>query len=385
MNTHDTLAFAVASEAVRRIRNADPAWSALFSAQVFATSSRTWPIPDFVISDPANARTIAGEFKPPDQTKREYLTGLGQAVAYTRDFHYGLLVVPDVANDGFRIADHIQEVLAQEVMNDVPVGLLRYDPSKLSTSNADFDIMRPLKARTVAPTALASVESSFFAKWREMSPMEVGAYLEHLYDEGLPRNATKPGTIRDRAFDRLWDDIQNGKLTNWSGTTRHVTNDTKNKTGWLKNYRNFITHIGWMDSEGALTDEGLGALRVAHRYGAGSQLFQDELAKTVLVAGKHLVLINAVNEFQDLRGGFATEQKWLDAVEAYLEDNGLLKRNPQRGQAAVRGVERGFMKSEKTLWKNLELIVPRGPHRGRVYHAGRGFIFNWSRITSLLT
>ena len=85
MITHDILAYAVAAEAVRQIRAQEPQWGGMFSANVFATTSRRWPVPDFVIVDSdsldGNKKpiTIAGEFKPPDQTKREYLTGLRES------------------------------------------------------------------------------------------------------------------------------------------------------------------------------------------------------------------------------------------------------------------------------------------------------------------
>src|ERR1700691_1329324 len=89
-------------------------------------------------------------------------------------------------------------------------------------------------------------------------------------------------------------------------------------------------------------------------------IFVDELAKTLLLVGKHLVLINAINDLQDAHGAFADEQQWLDAIEEHLEDEGLLKRNPGRHAAAVRHSGRGFLKAEKTIWRNLDLIVPRG-------------------------
>ena len=135
MNTHDVLAFAVAAEAVRRIRTADTQWAHLFSPEVYPTSSRNWPMPDFVIVDDRNNTTIAAEFKPPNQTRREYLTGLGQAIAYTKDFTYSLLVVPEVSDDDYAIATHISDVLTQEVAHTVPVGILQYDPRRISPSN----------------------------------------------------------------------------------------------------------------------------------------------------------------------------------------------------------------------------------------------------------
>jgi hypothetical protein len=149
-----------------------------------------------------------------------------------------------------------------------------------------------------------------------------------------------------------------------------------------------VTHIGWCLSDGKLTEEGLRVLRLVHQYGSDSRLFLDQLTKAVLLDGKHLVLINAINDFQDRyhrsEGTFLNEQTWLEEVEVHLETSGILKRNPGRHAAAVQNSERGFLKAEKTLWRNLELIIPSGPLGGRVYHRGRGFIFDWARITSLL-
>jgi len=51
MNTHDVLAYTVAREAVRQIRHGDATWSGLLGTNAFATSSRVWPVPDFVIVD----------------------------------------------------------------------------------------------------------------------------------------------------------------------------------------------------------------------------------------------------------------------------------------------------------------------------------------------
>ncbi|MGA7732233.1 MAG: hypothetical protein WCD37_13300 [Chloroflexia bacterium] len=386
MNTHDVLAYAIAREVLSQIHGGLPEW-ALLSTTSYATSSRDWPVPDFVIFDRANRQTVAGEFKPPNQDKREYLTGLGQAIAYTRDFNHSLLVIPEVANDGYHIADHVNEVLAQAVMDPVPLGLLSYDPAIISSTIAPFRLLRPLGTRIGAFAQRATVSDSFWAKWRDISPDELGRFLQYLYDEG--RVVGGVGTIRDRAFNRLWNDIQAGTTLHWGGERRNTANTPANKVAWGKNYRNFVDHIGWCLADGRLTPEGLQAMHIAHLYGANSRPFLDNLALAVLLGGKHLVLINTINEYQDnrtrTRGAFPSEQVWLDEVEDYLEAVGYLKRNPGRHAAAVRLSARQFLKSEKTLWKNLELFVPRGAVGGRAYHPGRGLIFNWARITSLLS
>lgn len=383
MTTHDELAYSVAVDSIRQIRAGAAPWVNLFSANSRVTSCRDWPVPDFVLRDDGNDLTVAAEFKPPGQSKREYLTGLGQAIAYTRDFDYGLLIVPHIADDGYQIAAHIKEILSLNEFNASPVGLVEYDPSKIGPSIAAASIGKFFGTRLGSPPQRAHVGDSFYAKWREMSPEEMALYLGFLYEEKM---RPSPGslTLRDRGFDRLWTDIQAGRVHHWAGGLR--TAGLSTKEGVRKNYRNFMNHVGWMETDGALTEDGLAAWHVAHIYGHSSRLFLNSIARSLLLAGKHLILINAINQFQDnylsARGQFPSEQQWLNLVERDLENRGLLKRNVGRHAAAVQNSGRAFLKAEKQLWKNTGLIIPRTAVR--VYHQGRGFVFDWARITELV-
>jgi len=372
--THDVLAYAVAVEAVRKVRAGVAPWSGIFSSDAYVTASRVWPVPDFVIVDEGNGLSIGAEFKPPHQSKREYLTGLGQAIAYSRDFHYGLLVLPEVADDGYPIAEHVVSVLQQPTLAAVPVGVISYDPSIFSPHAPGFSEAYFFTPRLLAPIRPAPLDHSFYAKWREMGQHEAYLLLAFSYEEmGQPG----VGTVRDRAFAKLWTLIQAGNVTHWGGGTRNYA--VTLRAGVHKNYRNFFFHIGWTEADGDLTKPGLDALHVGKLYGYGSLPFTSEMAAALLTGGKHLILFNAITEYQDrLPQPFPTEQVWLDGLELYLENKGLLKRNPARaGMLSARG----FLKAEKQLWKQLDLIIPCGR---RVFHPGRGFIFNWSRITELL-
>src|SRR5215213_5422050 len=132
MNTHDVLAYAVATEAVRRVRTGATPWNTIFSPDSYITASRSWPVPDFVLVDTKHKLMAGAEFKPPQQSKREYLTGLGQVIAYARDFHYGLLILPQIADDGYPIASHIRDVLLEAPLANAPIAVLVYDPSVLA-------------------------------------------------------------------------------------------------------------------------------------------------------------------------------------------------------------------------------------------------------------
>jgi hypothetical protein len=378
MTTHDVLAYAVATFAVKQLRDGAQGWAGVLSSSVHVTSSRAWPVPDFVILDEQNRLSVAAEFKPPRQTKREYLTGLGQAVAYTRDFSHGALVLPTTADDGYRISDHVVDVLGQDLYERAPVAVWTYDPALLSGSDGRVQIGRALRPRDTAVPSPVTLSESFYAKWREASPMEIALYLDYLY-EAMRESSEE--SVRDRAFARLWIDMLAGRTTHWAGSPRNISDTPRNREGQKKNYRNFLSHIGWTTGDGSLTETGLDALHVSRIYGGTSEVFLDHLSVAVLLAGKHLVLLNAISTFQDSHGAFDVEGVWLDCLEDYLETEGLLKRNPGRRQAATAATARGFLKAEKQLWRNLRLIVPRGNY---VFHPGRGFIFDWERITSLL-
>lgn len=336
-------------------------------------------MPDFVLVDSSNV-TLAAEFKPPQQTKREYLTGLGQAIAYTRDFDYGLLVLPEIADDGYPIAKHVVSVLEEDAWENSPVGVISYDPKIFSPATPAIVESRFFTRRIVRPKSAATLDSSFYAKWREISLEEMFFLLRYTYDESRQPTSTG-GTVRDRAFERLWGDIQAGRLHHPGGGVRHYNDVTKLKVGVGKNYRNFLFHIGWTEADGALTKSGLEALHVGTLYGSGSRPFMDAAARSLLLEGKHLILFNAIEEFQSSLAVIPEQSKWLDSMEADLESRGLLERNFGRAAAARVGSTRQFFKAEKQLWRMLELIRPNGQ---RVYHGGRGLIFNWARITDLI-
>jgi hypothetical protein len=255
--------------------------------------------------------------------------------------------------------------------------VIEYDPRTLSPSSPGFFEVRAAVARSLRPTAPASLDVSFYAKWREMAPQEMSLLLSHSYDEMRSPSSSR-GTVRDRAFDHLWRDIQAGTVMHWGGGTRNY--NAASQTAVAKNYRNFFFHIGWTDGTGTLTKDGLEALHVALLYGHGSEPFLDCVARAVLGSGKHLVLFHAISDYQD-SVSISDEADWLDGLETYLENNGLLKRNPARHGAARAGSARQFLKAEKQIWRQLRLIRPRAK---RVFHPGRGFIFDWARITELV-
>ena len=110
-----------------------------------------WPRPDIAFQDSRTKSTIAIEFKPPGQAKREYITGIGQAFAYLKDFEFSALIVPLKTEDGFDIANYIKSCLEQDYATMIPIALFAY--KKDPAYNNDLIPLIELRPRSHPPTS----------------------------------------------------------------------------------------------------------------------------------------------------------------------------------------------------------------------------------------
>ena len=77
------------------------------SEKVFLSKTlSSFPAPDGSFQDPDNELSIAFEFKPPRETKRGILTGLGQTIAYLDRYSISYFICPNKV-EGFEIGKYI--------------------------------------------------------------------------------------------------------------------------------------------------------------------------------------------------------------------------------------------------------------------------------------
>src|SRR5262245_937702 len=129
---HNFMAHRVSARLLNELRAGTATWAngLLTPIATLWQAMADWPRPDVTFQDTSNEASLAFEFKPPNQPKREYITGVGQAVTYLNDFRYTGLVLPELANDGYPIADYIHKLL-DKFLADKPIALLSYqtDPT----------------------------------------------------------------------------------------------------------------------------------------------------------------------------------------------------------------------------------------------------------------
>lgn len=323
-----------------------------------------WPRPDIAFEDPATKATLAIEFKPPNQTKREYVTGLGQMLTYLEGFEFSGLVLPDKSADGFAIAVHMAGVMERE-LSDRPLMLMSY--------GAAVDVLtvhRPLVPRTDADFSPISRirRGAFWAYWRDLSNYDLLEILR-IVD-------ANPGRSFDKSYSLFWKRfVLKGKARTWEGAIR-VKSQAAQMQPELVNAQYSLRHCGLLTSDGALSLAGLELLHVGKIYGAESDAFLTILAGRVLLDGNHLELILWIEErTRDISPkAKRTSSDYLDGIDEALVAAGVI---PPRAAGAVKP---HFFRDEAKLWNKLGLLHRRTTTQ--YFFPGDGYRFDWRAIIS---
>ena len=371
---HDSSATLYGDIILSKIRSADPDFKQIFSTSLVRTGDWDWPRPEYVCFDEELNASYALEFKPPFQSKREYLTGLGQSLSYLQKHTYSGLIVPFIADDGFRIAEFISNTMKAPEFSSVATSLFAYDDK-----NGSVKILRPITSRRNIMSVHPKTEEvkTFWCWWRDLSHFELYDLLNlsFIYSDA-------PGDIYSKyIYPTFYKAMVDKKTKQWDGTPRKKQGSIASEKSEKQNYKIPLVQLElWSRSEGRLTERGFKLLEIGKKYGPNSKKYFDYLSYLVLVDGRHLDLINLVEKFQKT-SSVATESKtYALSLEHFLSQNGCIgKRKPT---AVTTGAKNSYMRDEMKLWNKLGFLTP---YNGNSYFfPAKGYKFDWERITEVL-
>lgn len=376
--THDELASFIGSVLLDNVRAEKDKWKQIFSSDICRVGDWDWPRPDYVLADNVKGVTYANEFKPPKQNKREYLTGLGQAIAYLQKHDYSGLILPKYADDGFKICEYILNILENDEFKHLPISLIEYDEDDLSS-----DSIRLLKSidtergSTPINKRESSVTKTFWCFWRDASHYEVYELLR-LADK---YNDEVGDIYTNFVYEEFYQMLVSKKTKMWDGTPRTKKYSIASKKSEKQNYKISLFHLGlWSQSEGRLTVKGYKLLTIGKIYGANSKKFIDYLTYLILIDGRHLQLIHEFENFQrDTDIVSLKRNEYFISLDSYLESKGFIgKRKPTAITTNAKG---SYIRDETKLWNHLGLIYNQNK---RYFFEREGIRFNWNRISELL-
>lgn len=382
----------------------------------------TWPLADASLYDDNRRLSIGLEFKPPSESKRGCLTGLGQSIAYLNLFSSAILALPEYTNDGFPIGQYIADTLNRDDLNTVPIVVVTYPPDATPNDKFDITLSSRLDGRNVIRhrnLRESKVDSTFYVNWRDTSPHEVFLFLNISDQLDLDYEGHRLNKIWDIYWNEYYCPIESLETLDYTKSNVYQFDSTKKRvtlyktkqrlikqvnegnlseeealeilhkkaspgvdTNYVdlrKNHFNFINQLKLWDGRGVLTSDGAILLSIGRRRGFSSPAFVDALAHLILVKGDHSTLLY---EFYDFLLNHEIEDfEGADDIRAgvmqLLDNQHLIKRNPNR---ATSGLKKAFQ-DEFTLWSHLGILIKSGRE---FYDPRRGLIFDWRRIQSIL-
>jgi len=364
-------------------------------------TSADFPSPDAAFYDSTNKITVFFEFKPPSETKRGILTGVGQSIAYLQDSDISYLIAPMTLED-YQIGKYLTDLYTDQITANIPAGLILYEnnnPSKMTLAQ-NVDKLKIKVGKNKLPK-----EERFWAKHVDL-PIPLFHLILHYY------YLSKTNQIEGDPFAKCWQermipstilkdfktanikDMSNKPIMTVAGTKEMIylqkiipklegsLNEKKKELEQMintqyngdnyynsvkKNLISFVRNMHIIDSENRLTESGFKLYHLGLVHGPTSKIFKDYFTKELLTIGHHLDLIL---DFEALKqkDPHANVNKIFSSMEIEYENKGYIKRNPNRISKYKSKV--GFLKYEKILWKALDLI-------------DANYIIQWRKITEI--
>jgi len=368
-----------------------------------------FPSPDAAFKDDTNKLTVAFEFKPPTETKRGILTGVGQSIAYLNSSNLSYLVIPEYLED-FGIGKFVSDLFSTQISTKLPVGLITYD----NNNPSDVSLLNNVSLVNSAAFTNTMTNNRFWAKHQDL-PIPLFHLLLHCY------YLKKIGQINEDGFAYCWNkfmfpsgnirklnspdvaDIQGNVIKTLSGVKnikfmekkinkiKKIAGSKLPAIGKLvqdadstfvgdnyynsvkKNYVTFLKHLEMIDSNGEITEDGFKLYHLGLVNGATSKLFYDYFIKTLLLTGHHLDLIFDLDNLCNQYKGTYDFNQIKQAMLTDYDSRGMIKSNPKRIANTSSTV--GFLKYEEILWNSLGL---------KTTSAGKPNVsFNWKKITEV--
>ena len=382
------------------------AWkcAGIFGTLFYRTgTSAMFPSPDARFYDPTNKISVAFEFKPPTETKRGILTGVGQSIAYLQDNDMSFLLAPKVLS-GFDLESYLHNLYSNEITGKLATGLILYDNSNPKNVKLDKDVVG-FKKSTKKKTAPTS--DRFWAKHQDL-PVPLFHLILHYY------YLKKIKAFTNDAFAECWNDrmidptcpttlnlvnpifdLAGKPIKTLSGRKNIVFLEKKMgkyramapaaaaplikhdiDTTFVgdnyynsirKNYVTFLEHMEVIDSKGELTESGYKLYNLGLLNGPDSKIFVDYFTKELLMTGNHLDVLLDYDSIRQNNPTFNTAAAVSQMITNY-DLKGYLKHNPHRKVGAKKSSE--FFKYDFIIWRSLGLI-------------DKNDIVQWRKITDI--
>jgi len=241
-----------------------------FGNRYMASIIPIFPKPDIILLSLSKKPLpqIAFEIKPPHANKREYLTGIGQAVSYLMTFPLVYIVLPNEIIDGLHIPSFIKEITEK---TDLKIGVIsynifNYEPKIIKDASLEEKInINELENR------INNLKPRSWLFWMDTSLEEVG---EMLFKISEIESKYPNKKIKKIVLDKIWNEFLSKRYPK-----------TKRPESFKLNYKLFFDTLNIWTGSGKLTVLGNRLYEICKKYSVDSNEFKDAFHYVILTEG----------------------------------------------------------------------------------------------------
>ena len=213
------------------------------------------------------------ECKPSDAGGREYLTGLGQSLAYLTFGDFSYLALPEIEMNAYEQYFWIETVGLLSVKNDMTVQLRR----GALQSEALVTREEPRKRG--------------YGYYRDLRPLEIHAVLKTI--ERMRARRRRPSI--QQVKDAMWQQVLR---------MRNIQSQ-RQKNSWILNMSLLLRDLQVINpNDYSLTEDGFRLLQLGELR--DKQPFLNELAKLFLINANYLDIVTIIQSLNDMHSGFTS-------------------------------------------------------------------------------
>jgi hypothetical protein len=237
-----------------------------------------FPNPD-IRAEYRNGEIAFVECKPSDAGGREYVTGLGQCIAYLTFAEFAYLALPE---------KELQQYQRYLWIEDV--GLL--------SVKEDFNVLvaRPAQKSKVLTTK-EEPRMRGYGYYRDLKPFEIYKILRAVQSERLRQKEVDIKQIEEA----MWEEVQKMR----------AIKSQKQRSAWILNIKLLLRDLQLINlNDYSLTEDGFRLLQLGDL--PNKEPYLKELARCFLINANYLDIITIIQSLNDEYNGFSSSSQFRD-------------------------------------------------------------------------
>jgi len=297
---------------------------------------RTFPNPDVRVQY-QNNRIAFVECKPSDAGGREYLTGLGQSLAYLTFADFSYLALPQKEMNEYEQYFWIETVGLLSIRDDMTVQIHR------EASQSEVLVTRE------EPRVRG------YGYYRDLRPLEIYAVLKAIERQRARRRRANIQQIKDA----MWQQVCR---------MRNIRSQ-RQKNSWILNMSLLLRDLQVINpNDYSLTEDGFRLLQLGELQ--DKQPFLNQLAKLFLINANYLDIITIIQSLNDEYSGFTSVSQFKNLLIEEITNQKLATEgtNVMRDLQDIPRILRDL--NVLTSWRRIGLA-----HR---------YVINWKYVLSVI-